>query len=186
MDESNAEKGSETKSRLSEDETTARLSQDQTVQKPEADPNTVDWDGPTDKENPLNFSVAKKVANVGLVSALTFLTPLASSMLAPGVPLIQNEFNSHNDLLADFVVSVYVLGFAVGPLLLAPLSELYGRAIIYHVCNVGFVVFNIACAVSTDMGMLIAFRFFAGCFGSAPVTNGASLQCFSWHDKHPY
>ncbi|KAK7954791.1 hypothetical protein PG996_015598 [Apiospora saccharicola] len=53
-----------------------------------------------------------------------------------------------------------------------PASELHGRAVIYHLCNVGFVVFSVACAASSDLGMLIAFRFFQGCFGSAAVNNG--------------
>ncbi|KAJ4424524.1 hypothetical protein N0V82_000848 [Gnomoniopsis sp. IMI 355080] len=137
-----------------------------------SDPNIVDWDGPDDPENPVNFSARFKVLNVGIVSALTFITPLASSMFAPGVPELMAEFNSSNVLLADFVVSVYVLGFAIGPLVLAPASELYGRAVIYHICNVGFIIFSVACALSTNLGMLIAFRFFQGCFGVAPVTNG--------------
>ncbi|KAK4206665.1 putative mfs multidrug protein [Rhypophila decipiens] len=135
-------------------------------------PNIVDWDGPDDPANPINFNASFKAVNVGIISALTFITPLASSMFAPGVPQLMAEFNSDNLLLADFVVSVYVLGFAIGPLVLAPASELYGRAIIYHVCNIGFIIFTVASAVSTNLGMLIAFRFFQGCFGSAPVTNG--------------
>ena len=149
---------------------------------PVVDPNIVDWDSLDDPADPMNFTGSIKSINVGIVSALTFITPLASSMFAPGVPEIMAEFNSTNTLLAGFVVSVYVLGFAIGPLLLAPASELYGRAIIYHTCNIGFIIFSVACAVSTDLGMLITFRFFQGCFGSAPVTNGTlylppSLQC---------
>jgi MFS family permease len=42
----------------------------------------------------------------------------------------------------------------------------------YHVSNSLFVVFNIACAVSTNVGMLIAFRFLAGCVGSTPIVLG--------------
>lgn len=138
----------------------------------DSDPNIIGWDGPDDPENPTNFSARVKILNIGIISVLTFITPLASSMFAPGVPELMAEFRSSNELLADFVVSVYVLGFAVGPLVLAPASELYGRAVIYHVCNVGFIVLSVACALSTNLGMLIAFRFFQGCFGVAPVTNG--------------
>lgn len=43
---------------------------------------------------------------------------------------------------------------------------------VYHVCNGIFLVFTIACAVSSDVGMLLAFRFLAGCAGSAPLTIG--------------
>ncbi|KAJ5438949.1 MFS multidrug transporter [Penicillium daleae] len=134
--------------------------------------NIVDWEGPEDPGNPINFSIFIKFTNVGIVSALTFITPLASSMFAPGVPQLMEEFHSSSTLLTGFVVSVYVLGFAIRPLILAPALELLGRAIIYHVCNIGFTVLTVACAVSTNLGMLITFRFFQGCFGSAPVTNG--------------
>ena len=93
-------------------------------------------------------------------------------MLAPGVPDVLRDFGTDSDTLATFVVSVFVLGFAFGPLLMAPLSELYGRTIIYHVCNVLFVIFSILCAVAKNMSSLIAFRFFAGFAGVAVVTCG--------------
>ncbi|CZT44713.1 related to multidrug resistant protein [Rhynchosporium secalis] len=137
------------------------------------DPNIVWWDGPHDPTNPMNFSRWSKILNVTLVSAICFVTPLASSMFAPGVPELMHEFDQSKDVvLASFVVSVYVLGFAVGPLFFAPLSELYGRLPIYHFCNFAFLAFNIACALATDLPMLIVFRFMAGVFGSAPLTNG--------------
>ena len=48
------------------------------------DPNIVDWDGPDDPANPVNWSMAAKWSNIAVLSALTLLTPLASSMFAPG------------------------------------------------------------------------------------------------------
>ena len=60
-------------------------------------------------------------------------------MFAPGVPQLMVEFGSTSSELASFCVSVYVLGFAAGPMIFAPLSELYGRQIVYHCCNVGFI-----------------------------------------------
>ncbi|KAI7051116.1 MFS general substrate transporter [Hortaea werneckii] len=136
------------------------------------DPNIVDWDGPDDPANPVNWSATRKWTNIAVLSALTLLTPLASSMFAPGVPEVMRTFHSDNENIATFVVSVYLLGFAFGPLVVAPLSELYGRAIVYHVCNLGFILFTVACALSTSMNMLIGFRFLAGIWGIAPITNG--------------
>ncbi|KLU88682.1 cycloheximide resistance protein [Magnaporthiopsis poae ATCC 64411] len=130
------------------------------------------WDGDDDPQNPYNWPTWRKLVNCGLVSCLTFLTPLASSIFAPGVPQLMLEFNSTNPELAGFVISIYILGFAFGPLLLAPLSEIYGRTILYHVCNVGFIVFVVACALAPSLEALIVFRFFSGIFGSCPVTNG--------------
>ncbi|KAI5927664.1 major facilitator superfamily domain-containing protein [Camillea tinctor] len=135
----------------------------------------VDWEEPADRdpENPMNWSSQRKWTIIGVLSFISFLTPLASSMLAPGVPLVLAEFKTTNNQLATFVVSSFVLGFAAGPLLIAPLSELYGRARVYHTTNVLFVFFTIGCALSSSMGMLIAFRFMAGFAGVAVITCGS-------------
>lgn len=132
----------------------------------------VDWDGDNDPANPLNWPQRKKWTSMGIVSAITFITPLASSMFAPGVPAVMREFNSTDIKLASFVVSIYILGFAIGPIVIAPLSELYGRLKLYLWCGVCFIIFTILCAVSKNMGMLVAFRFLAGCAGAAPLTIG--------------
>jgi len=78
--------------------------------------NIVDWDGDDDPKNPFNWGNGRKWFAITIVSAITFLTPLASSIFAPGVLDVMKEFNSHSNLLEGFVVSVYVLGFAFGPL----------------------------------------------------------------------
>lgn len=100
------------------------------------------------------------------------MTPLASSVFAPAVRQMMVDFGSGNVELSAFVVSIFVLGFAFGPMLMAPLSEVYGRVPIYHVANCGCVVFTVACALAPNLGALVTFRFFAGFFGSAPLTNG--------------
>src|SRR5688572_7082643 len=111
------------------------------------------------------------------------------AMFAPGVPELLREFETTSQELATFCVSVYVLGFAAGPMLFAPLSEIYGRLPIYHVTNLGFIgkipqmlrqmpvyspdtVFLVACAKAPNMSTFIAFRFLSGVFGACPLTNG--------------
>ncbi|KAI0412499.1 cycloheximide resistance protein [Xylaria grammica] len=150
----------------------------------EDDPNIVWWDGDNDPENPYNWSTLRKVLNCGCVSFQTFLSPLASSVFAPGVPLVLQEFHSSSPEIATFVVSVYLLGFAVGPVVLAPLSEIYGRVPIYHICNVGFIAFCVACALAPSLNALIAFRFLAGLFGVAPLTNGGGTVADMVPQKH--
>lgn len=93
-------------------------------------------------------------------------------MFAPGVAEVMKEFHITDVQLGSFVVSVYLLGYAFGPLILAPLSELYGRLVVYHSCNFLFVIMTVVCALSRNMNMLIAFRFLAGTFGSCPLTIG--------------
>ncbi|KAK9641787.1 hypothetical protein V6Z96_009126 [Aspergillus fumigatus] len=92
----------------------------------------VDWDGPDDFARPVNWHKKRKWLNVTSVAFLTFLTPLASSMVAPAGGLVIETFNITSESLASFVVSIYLVGFAVGPLVLGPLSEIYGRLRIYQ------------------------------------------------------
>jgi len=58
------------------------------------DPNIVDWDGPEDSANPYNWTAKKKWGSIAVLSLLTFLIPLASSMFAPGVPLVMEDFGT--------------------------------------------------------------------------------------------
>ncbi|CAI6093675.1 unnamed protein product [Clonostachys chloroleuca] len=133
----------------------------------------VDWDGPSDPTRPVNWSNKKKWWDMGIISFLTFLTPLTSSIVAPAQGLVMKSFQSTNRTLASFVVSIYLVGFAVGPLFLAPLSEIYGRLRIYQVGTLIFTIWNIACALAPNVGSLLVFRLFAGISGSGPVTLGA-------------
>jgi hypothetical protein len=78
------------------------------------DPNIVDWDGPDDPEKAINWPTRKVISNIAVISSVTFLTPLSSSMIAPGVPNIMRDFKSTNETVASFIVSIYVLGYALG------------------------------------------------------------------------
>ncbi|KAH7312044.1 major facilitator superfamily domain-containing protein [Rhexocercosporidium sp. MPI-PUGE-AT-0058] len=136
---------------------------------------TVWWDEPEDQdpENPMNWSSAKKWGNICTISVISFIVPLVSSMLAPGVQQVMTDFHTTSKTFATFVVSIFVLGFAAGSLILPPLSELYGRTIIYHVTNVLFLVFTIMCALARNEGMMLAARFLSGFVGVATITIGS-------------
>jgi len=94
-------------------------------------------------------------------------------MLAPAVQQVMEDFDTTSTLFATFSVSVFVLGFASGPLLLAPLSEMYGRVIVYNITNVGLLGFTIMCALSKTEAMLLAARFLSGFSGVATITIGS-------------
>jgi multidrug resistance protein len=135
----------------------------------------VSWDSPSDPTKPTNWSAPFRWTLIGLVSAVTFVAGLSSSIFAPGVPALLKEFNSTNEVLGTLVVTIFVLGLATGPLLFGPLSELYGRLPIHHVGNFGFLLWTIACALSTNLNMLIGFRLVQGIFAAVPVINGGGI-----------
>lgn len=147
------------------------------------DVNLVDWDGPDDPEKPINWPPRKKWTNLALISALTLLTPFGSTMFAPGVPQMMRDFHSDSPDLASFAVSIYILGYALGPLFIAPLSELYGRVPVYHTCTFVFMVFTLACGLSTSLGMIIFMRFVAGLAGSCPITIGSGTVADCWKQE---
>lgn len=94
-------------------------------------------------------------------------------MFAPGIPGIMVEFKESSTTVATFLLSVYILGFAFGPLIVAPLSEIYGRRPLYVIGNILFVAFSIGAALSNSIGMLMAFRLLMGLAGSVPITIGS-------------
>ncbi|KAF2267674.1 MFS general substrate transporter [Lojkania enalia] len=144
-----------------------------TREHPEKDPNIVDWDGPDDLENPINWSEKKKIASIRIVSILAFLSLLGSTITSPAGVDIMATFNSTNQTIETLVTSLYLLGYVFGPLVLAPLSELYGRTIVYNVCNFSFLIWSVACALAYNLSALIIFRLLAGLAGSAPMTIAA-------------
>lgn len=93
-------------------------------------------------------------------------------MFAPASQQVMQDFGSTDEILASLIVSVYVLGWALGPLLLAPLSEVVGRLGVYSGSNLLYVGFTLGCAASPSIEMLVLFRVLAGAVGSTPLTIG--------------
>lgn len=89
--------------------------------------------------------------------------------MAPGIDAISEELEIHNSAVSTLLLTVYVLGYAVGPLLLGPASEIYGRKPVLTLSNIWYLIFNIACGFARSRDQMIAFRFLAGVGGSGPL-----------------
>ncbi|KAI0828420.1 MFS general substrate transporter [Hypoxylon sp. FL0890] len=124
---------------------------------------------------PLNFSAARKWVIVWALAAITFMSPFSSSVLAPAISYINKDFHNKNPTIGPFPVSIYLLGYATGPLFLAPLSEIFGRAGVLTFSNVFFCLWHIGCALSPGLSFLIVFRFAAGVGGSGCMTLGGAI-----------
>ncbi|KAJ5576469.1 hypothetical protein N7535_003395 [Penicillium sp. DV-2018c] len=135
----------------------------------------VGWDSQDDPENPQNFPESKKWTLLALISAMTLISPLASSMFSPAISYMAREFLVTDKTLLSFSVSIYLLGYTFGPLLLAPLSEVYGRRIVLSGANWFFVVWQIGCALAPNIETLVVCRLFAGIGGSGCLTLGAGV-----------
>ncbi|KAL8892891.1 MAG: hypothetical protein Q9205_005556 [Flavoplaca limonia] len=144
------------------------------------DPNLVTWDGPDDPHNPKNWSTKQRWAATIVVSSFTFISPVSSSMVAPAISAIATEFNITNEIESQMVLSIFVLAYAIGPLFLGPLSEVYGRVPVLQMANLIYLIFNTACGASRNKGEMIAFRFLSGLGGSAPLAIGGGVLSDCW------
>jgi multidrug resistance protein len=75
---------------------------------------------------------------------------------------------------------MYILGFAIGPLLLAPLSEHWGRNPVYIWSWLVLVLLQIPAALAPNIGAIITVRLLQGFFGSAPLTNSGGTVGDLW------
>ena len=126
-----------------------------------------------DRKKATHWSTRKKAGNFFVILMITFLNTLASTVVAPGVPSIMQEFGINN-VLGIFVISIFVLGQITGPLLLAPISNSHGRLLVYHLSNLSFVILNVACALTPNIVALLTFRLLAGCAAAGPLAIGRS------------
>ncbi|KXN82226.1 hypothetical protein AN958_02917 [Leucoagaricus sp. SymC.cos] len=142
-----------------------------------------DWEN--DPANARNWSVGKKWTAVTIVSLYTFCPPLASSMMAPGLPEVAEKYGISNPTVIALTLSIFLASFSIGPLIMAPLSEMYGRKWVLHIANLFSLAFSLGCAFSPNTGSLIAFRFLAGLSGSAPIAIGGGSvgDLFAEHER---
>ncbi|KAI1135734.1 bicyclomycin resistance protein [Hypoxylon sp. FL0543] len=122
----------------------------------------VDFGDETDSSNPQNWSPKLKWSLIVLVSTLDLAVTLATIICAPVTPQILAEFNQEGTFYTTLIVSIWELGEILGPLIVAPLSELYGRFYFYHTGTMLFILFSAACALSPNIQSLVAFRFLNG------------------------
>jgi len=96
-------------------------------------------------------------------------------MVAPALTTIARQFNITSEIESAMTLSIFVLAYAIGPLFLGPLSELYGRAIVLQLANLFYLFFNLGCGLAQTKGQMIAFRFLSGLGGSAPLAIGGGV-----------
>ncbi|KAG2146698.1 major facilitator superfamily domain-containing protein [Suillus clintonianus] len=152
-------------------ESTSTIADDKVEDK--TDDEGYDWE--LDPVNPRNWSSTNKWITLTITSLYTFASPLASSILAPGLPVLAIKFGITDPTVLALTLSIFLLSSAIGPLFAGPLSEVYGRVRVLHLGNLFFLAFNLGCALSPNTASFIVFRFLAGLAGSAPIACGGGV-----------
>ena len=139
----------------------------------DSDPYVVEF-LPRDPQNPMNFSEAYKWFITSIFTLSVFAVTLTSSAYSASSKQIKAELDIGSELFAAGI-SLFVLGFAVGPALWAPLSELYGRQVLFVITHALATAFVGATAGCKNVVSLLLFRFLAGVFGASPLTNAGGV-----------
>ena len=104
----------------------------------------------------------------------TIVSAFTSSIFSAATRAVATQFHVSSEV-GILGVSLYVLGFATGPILWAPLSELRGRRFPIVLAMFGFSLFQIAAATGKDLQTVLLSRFFGGLFGACPLAVVAAV-----------
>ncbi|KAF2800568.1 MFS general substrate transporter [Melanomma pulvis-pyrius CBS 109.77] len=122
-----------------------------------------------DPENPKNWSKPYKWWCTMMVALTCFVVAFNSAVITADIEGVAEEFNVSVEV-ALLSISLFVVGFGIGPMAFAPLSEILGRRPIYASTLLIAVVFTIPGAVAKNIETLLVTRALAGIAFSAPMT----------------
>ncbi|KAM0249851.1 hypothetical protein ACHAQJ_008889, partial [Trichoderma viride] len=135
----------------------------------------VDWYFTDDPANPYNWSRNKRLAINVIICLYTFVVYTTSAIYTTSEGGVMQRFGV-SELKATLGLSIYVLGYGIGPLIFSPLSEipLIGRNPVYITTMFLFVIISIPTAFAPNYPGLMVLRFLQGFFGSPCLASGGA------------
>ncbi|KAF9002027.1 major facilitator superfamily domain-containing protein [Cyathus striatus] len=143
------------------------------------DPFVVDWEL-DDPENPYSWPKVQKWIITAQLALSTWTVSFSSSSYTGGLQGTIADLNISTDV-AILGISLYVLGFALGPLVFAPMGEMFGRRIVFLVTLSLYTVFQLEGALCQNLPTLLTCRLLTGIFGSSPLTNAGGAVGDIWN-----
>ena len=154
--------------------------------------------------HPRLWSPRRKWVATTLVGSLCFLAPFTATIFAPSINLVMEDLGMTDPIQGALQTAVFLFAFAIAPLFLAPLSEIYGRKRVLLGGNVVFIAFGVGGGFArtvipftsprerrradlfyTQPGQLVACRFLAGVGGSSSfaIFGGVLADLFDLKDR---
>ncbi|KAB8230386.1 hypothetical protein ETB97_000504 [Aspergillus alliaceus] len=134
----------------------------------------VEFDGTEDPLYPQNWPLGRKVYTSAILAFTSICSTFDSAVFSASTRNVAQAFGVGIEV-STLSSSLYIIGYASGPLIWAPMSELQGRRLPIIIAMFGFGIFNIAVAVAKDLQTLMICRFFCGIFGSCPLAVVAAV-----------
>lgn len=143
------------------------------------DPNLIEWNGPDDPENPQNMPHWRKWVITMTMSSMTMWLTFASSVFSTATLVTAQQFGVSTEVMI-LATSLVVFGFAAGPLVWSPMSELYGRKYPLFLGYALFAIFQIPVAVAKNVQTILVCRFLMGFLGCSPLAVVGGAMADFW------
>jgi len=124
-----------------------------------------------DGESPQDWPLLKKSTVIFFMSFSTLVVVMYSTSYTSGIPGMMRTFHVDSKTNLVLGMTTYLAGLAVGSLILAPLSEMYGRRPVYLIAVFMFTVLIIPCAMAQNLATILAVRFMGAFAGAAMISN---------------
>ncbi|CAH6720090.1 fluconazole resistance protein 1 [[Candida] jaroonii] len=137
----------------------------------------VGWDGDDDPENPKNWPIFEKSLVTFQICFLTTVVYMSSAIFTPGIESMTEDLGVTR-VKATLPLTMFVIGYGIGPMFLSPLSEnaVFGRTYIYIITLFIFFILQIPISLVNNLPALATLRFFSGLAASPCLaTGGASM-----------
>ena len=142
------------------------------------DSDLVQLSGADDPLNPMNLPPWRKWLCASILGAMTFAATFSSSIFSVAINETAQEFGVAPKTMA-LATSLYVFGFATGPILMGPASELHGRKVPFFLGYLGFILTQIPVGLAQNVETILIFRFLGGVASSgSPAIVGGYLADF--------
>lgn len=152
---------------------------DQSINEPAQRVKTAaDWDGPDDTGNPQTWPILLRAYHTTAIGMLSFAVTAGSSLISPATPDMAAHFQVSRTV-AILPLTLYVLGLGFGPVLAAPISETFGRNVVYRATSPIFILFLAGSGLIKSFGSLLVCRLLAGLVGGPVLAVGAGSSAVS-------
>ncbi|KAJ5975570.1 hypothetical protein N7481_009277 [Penicillium waksmanii] len=149
---------------------------------PDPEQFVVEFTGSDDPMHPQNWPLNKRIIISATLAYTTFVSSFASAIYSSAALAIAMNFHISTEV-AILGITLYVLGFASGPTLWAPMSELIGRKMPLIVGMFGYSLFTVAAATAKDVQTLMLTRFFAGFCSASPIAIVPAVFADIWNNQ---
>ena len=128
---------------------------------------------------------AKKcyVLLVGIIAVLN--STFESALPSNAINYISEYFHVTNEEQLVLPISLFLVGYVLGPVCFGPLSETYGRKIVMTCSFIILTLFIMACALAPDWPSFLVFRLICGFSASSPISVVGGLYADIFDDPIP-